>query len=163
MPLEYPEIKLVITKRDIKAPKADCIFLEFFFHLFYWYLFYIFLPEKSSYQKSQICIRNLRLRVYNLVNSGIWVFCFWGGINLHAQFLWVFPVCCFSSSFGPSPLVFHTSSLINLFPSLIYSLVRFSPGGSDGTESAMQETWVWFLGWDDPLEIWMATQSSILA
>ena len=28
---------------------------------------------------------------------------------------------------------------------------------------AMQETWVWFLGWEDPLEKEMATQSSILA
>ena len=29
--------------------------------------------------------------------------------------------------------------------------------------SAMQETWVRFLGWDDPLEEGMATHSSILA
>ena len=28
---------------------------------------------------------------------------------------------------------------------------------------AMQETWVRFLGWDDPLEEGMATHSSILA
>ena len=28
---------------------------------------------------------------------------------------------------------------------------------------ARQETWVWFLGWDDPLEEGMATNSSILA
>ena len=28
---------------------------------------------------------------------------------------------------------------------------------------AMQETWVWFLGWEDPLEKEMATHSSILA
>ena len=27
----------------------------------------------------------------------------------------------------------------------------------------MQEMWVWFLGWEDPLEKEMATQSSILA
>ena len=27
---------------------------------------------------------------------------------------------------------------------------------------AMQETWVWFLGWEDPLEKEMATHSSIL-
>ena len=27
----------------------------------------------------------------------------------------------------------------------------------------MQETWVWFLGWDDPVEKEMATHSSILA
>jgi len=28
---------------------------------------------------------------------------------------------------------------------------------------AMQETWVWSLGWEDPLEKAMATHSSILA
>ena len=28
---------------------------------------------------------------------------------------------------------------------------------------AMQETWVWFLGWEDPLEKEMETCSSILA
>ena len=28
---------------------------------------------------------------------------------------------------------------------------------------AMWETWVWFLGWEDPLEESMATHSSILA
>ena len=35
---------------------------------------------------------------------------------------------------------------------------------SVGKESpAMQDTWVWFLGWEDPLEKGKATQSSILA
>ena len=37
------------------------------------------------------------------------------------------------------------------------------PGGSDGKESAVQETWVRSLGWDDPLEKAMATHTSILA
>ena len=38
------------------------------------------------------------------------------------------------------------------------------PAGSDGKESAaMQETLVWFLSWQDPLEKGMATHSSILA
>ena len=37
-------------------------------------------------------------------------------------------------------------------------------GGSDGKESACkQETWVWSLGWEVPLEKGMATHSSILA
>ena len=38
------------------------------------------------------------------------------------------------------------------------------PGGSDGKESTCQcqETWVWSLGWEDPLEEGMATSSSIL-
>ena len=38
------------------------------------------------------------------------------------------------------------------------------PGGSDGKNlSAMQETWAWSLGLEDPLEEEMATHSSILA
>ena len=38
------------------------------------------------------------------------------------------------------------------------------PGGSDVKESAaMQETWIWSLGQEDPLEKEMATHSSILA
>ena len=38
------------------------------------------------------------------------------------------------------------------------------PGGSDGKESTcMQETQVWSLGQEDPLEKEMATHSSILA
>ena len=37
------------------------------------------------------------------------------------------------------------------------------PGGSDGKESAVQETWVRSLGQEDPLEKSMATHSSILA
>ena len=38
------------------------------------------------------------------------------------------------------------------------------PGGSDGKESACNvETWIWSLGWEDPLEKGMATHSNILA
>ena len=37
------------------------------------------------------------------------------------------------------------------------------PGGSDGKDSAMQETRVWSVGLEDPLEKGMATYSSILA
>ena len=38
------------------------------------------------------------------------------------------------------------------------------PGGSDGKESTCNvETWVLSLGWEDPLEKGMATQSCILA
>ena len=39
--------------------------------------------------------------------------------------------------------------------SLVDQLVKNSP--------AMQETWVWSLGWEDPLAKWKATHSSILA
>ena len=35
------------------------------------------------------------------------------------------------------------------------------PAGSEGKESACK-TWVWSLGWEDPLEKGMATHSSIL-
>ena len=39
-----------------------------------------------------------------------------------------------------------------------------APCGSAGKEStAMRETWVWSLGWEDPLEKGKATHSSILA
>ena len=38
------------------------------------------------------------------------------------------------------------------------------PGDSDGKESAcVPETWVWSLGWEDPLDEGRATHSSILA
>ena len=39
------------------------------------------------------------------------------------------------------------------------------PGGSDNKKNptVMQETWVWSLGQEDPLEKGMATQSSVLA
>ena len=36
------------------------------------------------------------------------------------------------------------------------------PGGSDGKESAMWETWVQSLGWEDALEKEMAILSNIL-
>ena len=45
---------------------------------------------------------------------------------------------------------------------LLTELEGFS-GGSDGKESAIQETWVQPLGQEDPLEKGMATHSSILA
>ena len=37
------------------------------------------------------------------------------------------------------------------------------PGGSDGKECAMQETWFRSLGWEDTLEESMETHSNILA
>ena len=45
-----------------------------------------------------------------------------------------------------------------------YSIVGCLPGGSVVKNlPAKQETWVWSLGWEDPLEKGMATHSSILA
>ena len=45
--------------------------------------------------------------------------------------------------------------LLNLRASLVAQMVKNLP--------AMRETWVWFLGWEDPLEKEMTTHSSILA
>ena len=44
-----------------------------------------------------------------------------------------------------------------------YFVYRGFPGGSDGKESAVWETWVQFLGWEDPLEKGMTTHFTILA
>ena len=42
--------------------------------------------------------------------------------------------------------------------------LTYIPGGSISKESAYKaETWVWSLGWEDPLKKEMATYSSILA
>ena len=38
---------------------------------------------------------------------------------------------------------------------LVVQMIKNSP--------AMQEIWIWSLGWEDPLDKWMATHSSILA
>ena len=49
----------------------------------------------------------------------------------------------------------HLSHSIELKASLVAQMVKNLP--------AMQETWVQSLGWEDPLEEGIATQSSILA
>ena len=49
----------------------------------------------------------------------------------------------------------QTTNLSSLWTSQVAQLVKNPP--------AMQETWVWSLGWEDPLEEEMAAQSSILA
>ena len=44
------------------------------------------------------------------------------------------------------------------------ALIFGFPGGPEGNNPpAMQETWVWVLRWEDPLEENVATHSSILA
>ena len=46
----------------------------------------------------------------------------------------------------------------------VLKIIQGFPGGSEGKEFACTaETWVQFLGWEDPLEKGMATHSSILA
>ena len=62
------------------------------------------------------------------------------------------------TSWNPPPLIEHTFySADGNFPraSLVAQSVKNLP--------AMQETWVWSLGWEDPLEEGIATHSSILA
>ena len=57
-----------------------------------------------------------------------------------------------SSKETPPPLKWK--GLMVSWASLVAQLVKNPP--------AMQKTWVWSLGWEDPLEKGMATHSSIL-
>ena len=59
----------------------------------------------------------------------------------------------FSFSWSRSKLTENKVMLMN--NALVAQRIKHLP--------AMQETWVWFLSWDDPLEKEMATHSSILA
>ena len=52
-------------------------------------------------------------------------------------------------------ILLKTCVFIEDFWTLVVQMVKSLP--------AMQETWVWFLGWEDPLEMEMATHSSILS
>ena len=45
----------------------------------------------------------------------------------------------------------------------IYKMSNSQSSVSKKNLPAMQKTWFWFLGWEDPLEKEMATHSSILA
>ena len=55
----------------------------------------------------------------------------------------------------------YSNSVFSFSKDLHTVLLGF-PGSSDGRESAVQDTWVWSLGWEDPLEKGMTTHSSIL-
>ena len=61
---------------------------------------------------------------------------------------WVMPPLCFCGTLDMYPLE-------RLRPSLVAQTVK--------RLSAMQETWVQSLGWEDPLEKEMAAHSSVLA
>ena len=50
---------------------------------------------------------------------------------------------------------FGEKVLVYIWASLVTQMVKNPP--------AMQETWIWSLGWEDPLEKGMAAHSSILA
>ena len=61
--------------------------------------------------------------------------------------------CCYLSA---SRLIVEKKYLITVdVASLVAQLVKNPP--------AMQEIWVWFLGWEDPLEKGKSTHSSVLA
>jgi len=66
---------------------------------------------------------------------------------------------CMTYFFASSPLQsffeWFSNNLVKFCASLMAQLVKNLP--------AMQETWVWSLGWEDPLEKGKATHSSILA
>ena len=79
------------------------------------------------------------------------------------------------TSFGCLPNYFlmhftsHENLLTHLLRPYIYIYIYVCiymytfPGGSDRKNlPAMPETWVWSLGWEEPLEKGMATHSSIL-
>ena len=51
--------------------------------------------------------------------------------------------------------IVNTLNATELRASLVAQLIKNLP--------AMQETWIWFLGWEDPLEKGTATHSSVLA
>ena len=54
-----------------------------------------------------------------------------------------------------STVWFNNKRLSNQRASLVAQMLNNLP--------TMRETWVWFLGWEDPLQESMATQSSIFA
>ena len=64
-------------------------------------------------------------------------------------------VCCEEVVYFSVSILSIKYLLVCYWASLIAQLVKNLP--------AMQETWVRFLGWEDPLEKEMATHSSILA
>jgi len=72
-----------------------------------------------------------------------WLVCFWSITDLQHHVI---------SNTQHSDLLFRC---VFKWASLVAQVVKNPP--------AMQETWVWFLGWGDPLEEGMATHSSILA
>ena len=80
----------------------------------------------------------------------------WRTFTLHVPFFWniLLPDIPLSKSI----LKKSTSQWDLLWPPFIYF-----PGGSDSKASAYNvETWVWSLGWEDPLEKEMATHCSTM-
>ena len=78
----------------------------------------------------------------------------------------VYPFICwwtFGAIIYKAARMFVFKSLCELTKRIYKELLGFHGGSAVKNLPAMQETWVWFLGGDDPLEKEMATHSSILA
>ena len=84
---------------------------------------------------------------------------YWSGVPLPSP-----TVTWYMVNGTPLPILLVWDTIdIPLFNMAIYILHMDFPGGSDSDLPAVQESWVWSLGSEDPLEKGMATHSSILA
>ena len=126
-------------------------------------------PSPAPHSLSYICITAHLKLCYNLLYK---LFLLLDGVflegkkRLWAFFFFVFPLLPGSPLLHQFPLVKHQvqclayticsrdDSVVNGLP-LVAQLVK--------NPMAMQETWVQFLGWEDPMEEGLATHSSILA
>ena len=73
--------------------------------------------------------------------------------------------CCFKppSLWGFITAALVTSTILLHLTNIIEQGLGFPGGSAVKNPPAMQEMWVWSLGWEDPLEKEMATHSNILA
>ena len=111
------------------------------------------LAWKISFEQSAHYVNSLKYNVFLSLTALKSLFCHWL-LELFGSLYW------YLVSFGPHEskcpfLSLFFSKYCFLWASLVAQMVKNLP--------AMQETWVWSLGWGDPLEEAMATHSSILA
>ena len=97
------------------------------------------------------------LHLLHLVSST--TFCH---ISLFSHLYNLLSICLYLSFISTYLVIYLSYSLLKILkvyytvvPSLVAQTVKNLP--------AMQETWVWSLGWEEPLEKGMATHSSLLA
>ena len=125
---------------------------DFFLPIFWIYYPILSWPEK--FLLSNLPIMGIPLNIMCSFLSLHWsLFCHWL-LELFGSLYW------YLVSFGPHEskcpfLSLFFSKYCFIWASLVAQMVKNLP--------AMQETWVWSLGWGDPLEEGMATHSSILA
>ena len=106
-----------------------------------------------SVKKNLICILNVEMKqnfLYKKANERIQK-----NPNYHFWPKMIFKTC------KPTIISAYINLYVLLILKLLTNLMGF-PGGSSGSP-AMQETWVWSLSREDPLEKGMATHSCILA